>query len=90
MDTDAGTTVVTNTTINLPEDPKMWYESKTLWTNLIAAVAIIVQKYTHFVIDPMVQGAILMIVNVVLRAITNKPIAWTQTQLLKMKTPVIR
>jgi len=53
---------------------KKWYRSKTIWVNLIAAGAMIVQSQTGFVISPEEQAAILAVVNLVLRAVTGEPI----------------
>ena len=50
---------------------KKWYASRTLWVNLIAAVALFVQNQYGYAIDPMYQAYILMIVNGALRLITH-------------------
>lgn len=56
---------------------KTWYSSRTLWVNAIAIVAIIAQAITgNELINAEGQVAILAIVNVLLRAITGKPIKW--------------
>lgn len=54
---------------------KPWYASKTLWVNLLALLALLVQSYTGFVVDGEIQAALLVVVNLVLRAMTGKPIA---------------
>ena len=51
---------------------KKWYASRTVWVNLMAAVAIIVQTQTGFVIDEEAEAAIIIIVNLFLRAITSE------------------
>jgi len=38
---------------------KEWFLSKVLWVNTIGIVAIIVQSYTEFIIDPAMQASIL-------------------------------
>uniref|UniRef100_A0A7V3JAA7 Uncharacterized protein n=1 Tax=candidate division CPR3 bacterium TaxID=2268181 RepID=A0A7V3JAA7_UNCC3 len=53
---------------------KPWYLSKTIWVNLIAFIAMIVQNLTHFVISPEEEAAILAVINLILRMITKKPI----------------
>ena len=50
---------------------KKWYQSKTLWTNIIAAVAMFVQNQYGYVIDPTVQVYALSVVNMALRMVTN-------------------
>ena len=53
--------------------PKPFYLSRTLWINLIACVAILVQHLTGTAfIDAEGQVAILAVVNLVLRIITNQ------------------
>jgi len=55
---------------------KAFYLSKTFWLNVLAIVALILQSYTSFVLSPEAQVAILGLINIVLRAITNEPLAW--------------
>lgn len=60
------------------EQGTVWYLSKTLWVNLIAFVAMITQTVTgHIVISMELQAMALTVVNVILRAITKKPIVWS-------------
>jgi len=56
---------------------KTIWVSKTLWVNIIAIVALIVQTYTGFVVDIEAQASMLAFVNVVLRLFTKKSITWT-------------
>ena len=51
---------------------KKFYQSKTFWVNVIAAIAIGVQTQTGFVIDPSVQAIVLSVVNTGLRLITKE------------------
>jgi hypothetical protein len=52
---------------------KKWYLSKTLWVNVVALVAIIAQGVTgKDVLAPEVQGSILAIINLILRAVTKQ------------------
>ena len=57
-------------------DEKKWYSSKTLWVNAIAALAILVQTQTGFAIDAETQAAILVVINLVLRAVTHSTLKW--------------
>ena len=56
--------------------PKKWYTSKTLWVNAIAAAALILQAKFGFIFDIESQGALLVIVNLILRVITKEEIVW--------------
>lgn len=59
---------------------KPWYYSKTLWINLIAIIAIGIQTVnSSYIISPEIQGGILAIINLVLRAITGEKIDWAAT-----------
>lgn len=51
---------------------KRWFRSRTLWANVIAVVALIIEANTSKVISPEVQVSILGVINLVLRIITNK------------------
>ena len=55
---------------------KAWYQSKTLWLNILAAAAGVIQSFTGFVVSPEVQGAVLIILNVILRLVTKSAIEW--------------
>jgi len=54
---------------------KIWI-SKTIWVNIIAFVLIIVQTQTGWIMTPEIQGVLLTLVNLVLRAITKEEIKW--------------
>lgn len=56
------------------EEGKKWYASKIMWVNIIAVVAGLVQTQTGFVIDVEAQGAILAVINIVLRAVTKEAV----------------
>jgi len=58
------------------EYKKLW-QSKTLWVNLIAILAMVAQTQLGFVIDPENQLVILGLINTVLRLITKEPLDWT-------------
>ena len=51
---------------------KKFWQSRTMWVNLLAALAIMVQSQAGFVIDENEQVAIIIIINIVLRAITSE------------------
>jgi hypothetical protein len=56
---------------------KKWYESKTVWINVVALVAAILQGVYHKeVINPGTQVVVLSVINMVLRAITKHEINW--------------
>ena len=55
---------------------KKWYASKTLWINLLFIIFLIVQSYTGYVVEPELEGAILVILNVILRLVTKEEISW--------------
>lgn len=59
-------------------DNKKFWLSKTFWVNVLAIVALIIQTYTGFAIDPEKQIVILGVVNTLLRFITKSPIGWGQ------------
>ena len=53
-------------------DKKLW-KSKTLWVNLVAGIGLILQAVTgNVVLDPELQTAIIVVVNFLLRLITNQ------------------
>ena len=55
---------------------KEWWKSKTIWVNIIAIVALIVQSQFGYVLQPEEQIMILTMINIVLRAITNAELEW--------------
>jgi amino acid transporter len=54
------------------DDKKPWYRSKTMWVNIIAGLALLIQLYSGFIIGPEEQTAIIIVINLILRAITGK------------------
>jgi len=54
---------------------KPWYSSRTLWINVIAILALVAQAQFGFLIDPTGQAAILAMINLVLRAITEEQLS---------------
>ena len=55
---------------------KTWWKSKTLWVNLIAFGAAIIQTKNGFFMDPGLQMMALALVNKWLRSITKDKITW--------------
>jgi hypothetical protein len=55
---------------------KKFWASKTFWTNVVMAAAILIQSHYGFAISLELQTLIVSGVNVGLRAITNEPISW--------------
>uniref|UniRef100_A0A6M3LXD4 Holin n=1 Tax=viral metagenome TaxID=1070528 RepID=A0A6M3LXD4_9ZZZZ len=56
---------------------KKFYTSKTLWVNLIALVAIILQLATgKEAFNLEAQASLLAVINLVLRLVTKKPVGW--------------
>lgn len=53
------------------EEPKPFWHSKTFWVNVLAAIGLLVQTQTGFVFDLEAQGAILIVINIILRSITG-------------------
>jgi hypothetical protein len=53
------------------EIKKVWWKSKTLWVNVIAMVAMIVQSQCGFLIAVEEQAALIVMANLILRAITK-------------------
>jgi uncharacterized membrane protein len=56
---------------------KSLWKSKTLWVNVVAMVAMIVQAVTgKDIVNIEIQAGILAFVNVILRLVTKEPIEW--------------
>ena len=61
----------------------IWY-LKEFWVNLIAIIGMVLAHYyTDFVLTPEMTIAILMVINMILRAITGKPITWYPAKRVK-------
>ena len=56
------------------ENSKIWYKSKTIWTNLILGVGAIFIPNIEEVFTPDVIASIFVVFNVLLRAMTSKEI----------------
>lgn len=53
-------------------------ESKTVWVNIIAFIAFLVQRKYGFVVEESVQAQILGLINIGLRTITKDPVRWSK------------
>lgn len=53
---------------------KKWYKSRTLYVNLVAAVAFFIQQQFGFVIPMELQGMLLAALNAALRLDTSEPL----------------
>lgn len=51
--------------------------SKTIWVNLLAIIAFVVQQKYGFVIDETLQVQVLGVINLILRLITKEPVTWS-------------
>jgi len=51
---------------------KKWIRSKTLWINIISIAAIIIQAKYGFIIAPEEEMGILIVINLILRAVTKE------------------
>lgn len=62
---------------------KDFWKSKTFWVNLIAIIVFVIQMLwiKDFVIPVEIQGAILAVINFVLRWITKEEIVWDTRKL---------
>ena len=54
---------------------KKWWTSKTLWTNTVILVATIIMGKEN-PLDPVTLTGILVVVNIILRAVTKSNIIW--------------
>ncbi len=55
---------------------KPFYESKTLWVNVIAIMAMMIQMRYGFAISPEIQTLVLSLTNMLLRSVTKENIIW--------------
>ena len=53
---------------------KDFWRSRTIWVNILSLVALVVQQQYGFVVDVELQGAILLVLNVILRFDTSESI----------------
>ena len=56
---------------------KQYLKSKTIWMNVIALIAIVSAGQFGFVLDGTTQAAMLVVMNMLLRAITKEELVWT-------------
>lgn len=56
-------------------DGKHWYLSKTLWINVLALIALVLESnFGYIILDAETQAAFLLIINLFLRMITGQPL----------------
>ena len=55
---------------------KEFIKSKTFWVNIIALGALLTQSFAGFIISVEQQGAILILINLILRLITKEEITF--------------
>ena len=55
---------------------KQWYKSKTVWANIIAALALFVSVQFGYTVTAEETALILAAINLVLRTITKEPLEW--------------
>lgn len=62
---------------------KDFWKSKTFWVNLIAIIVFVIQMLwiKDFAIPVEIQGAILAVINFVLRLVTKEEIIWDTRKL---------
>lgn len=52
---------------------KKWWQSKTIWANTLMAIAVLIQAITGVIwLSAEVQGAIIVLVNLILRLVTKQ------------------
>lgn len=59
---------------------KSIFTSKTFWVNILALIAFAVQSKWGFIMDEALQAQILMVINIILRAVTKEPVQWTSSK----------
>lgn len=63
-------------------EKKMWYESKTLWINIISIVLVLLQRFAdQKLVDPNIVITVLAVGNMALRLIKGEQSAEIKTKL---------
>lgn len=72
-------TMSTDTNLPAETESKPFWQSKTVWANVVGLLALILQGAVvdAWFLPPEWQGALLVIINFILRLITKKKIVWT-------------
>lgn len=55
---------------------KKWYASKTLWVNMIFLGTYVIRHALGYTLDPEFETALLVLINMVLRAVTKEQLEW--------------
>ena len=73
---EAVSAVVSEVVVAQVTGAKKWYESRTIWVNVIMAAAYAVQAKYGFIVGPELQTLAITGVNLWLRKITKDEIVW--------------
>lgn len=66
------------TTVTTATKQKVWYDSKTIWVNILLLGAAITQQSTgHNILTPDIQVSIITVINLLLRIVTKDKISWS-------------
>jgi hypothetical protein len=64
---------------------KRWFVSKTLWVNIVAIIALLIQRYYGTVLSTEDQAVIIAAINIALRPFTKQPIVMKESSIVDMK-----
>ena len=53
---------------------KRWFSSRTIWINIIALVALLLQSQIGFELNAEETASILVVINLIMRAVTKEPL----------------
>lgn len=67
---------ITDAVTSPSEAAKRVFQSKVIWVNVLALLALFVQKKYGFVVSEDLQLELLTLINIALRFITHEKIAW--------------
>ena len=56
---------------------KVWWKSKTFWVNILSVIGIVASSQYGVEWTPETTSALLVVINLILRAVTKEPITWT-------------
>ena len=56
---------------------KEYLKSRTIWINIIAVIAIVSAGEFGIILNGTIQAAILAMINIVMRKITNEELVWS-------------
>lgn len=64
---------------------KQWYQSRTIWVNIVALLALLIQIQTKFIVNSTEQMAIIIVINLILRSITGSGLEIMGHNMVKQK-----